>query len=818
MTSFTNFLNKLYTVFIFALFLLAGCATMKSTAAVGTSERGHFKIAVFPVENKSAVRAPLDEIRESMLRALKKQGFDILSNDVVEQSMARHRVRYTGGLDALVARALHDEAGADAVLITSLEMYNEILPPRMSLFSRLVATGAKPEVLWSDSVGLAGDDAPGLLGLGLINDPHVLREKAVGLMMKSLAGYLTGGKAGLENGRKSFGPKIQFRSAAVGANLLENAVGFVDRTSLSADDRKGFVRVPVALMSPSGAPVTVEYTVGGGSAEAGKEYELKEKSLTFAPGEMIKTVDIEVKFNPVDKDDKTIDITLKSVKNAVLGSDTVHTLTILNTVPKPTVTFVSASQQVRENSGRALITAELSAVSGKDVIVPFTVSGTAKSPGNYTITPSPVVIKAGTKSAAIEVHAVDNGINEDDKTVVVTMSVLGHAAQGKLTQSTVTIVDADPPPVAAFTQKESHGEDRESPARIEVRLSAVSGKTVTVEYGATGGTAAAGGDYAPGSGLLTFLPGEQAKTIELAIKNSGIYDGNKTVVLGLVRANNAALGNDATHTYTIVNTAFIPTAAFTASTQRLKRSAGTVHITVQLSARSGRDVKVPFSVSGTALQGKDYVITQSPVVIPAGSPSAVITLTLKEGPPVDADQTIDVKMEKPEGAFVGSPNHYRLVIAKDVHPTIAVLPFFNSSTKKDAGDILMLQFVKELGRMSEFSVLEPGIVREQFLKMRVIMYEGISSSDIDLITNNIYADLILTGKVFDYKDAEAWAKPKVNFSVMLISRSSKKIVWASDSVNSGDDALIVFNWGEVNTANAMVSEMVQVVLKSMLAW
>lgn len=131
----------------------------------------------------------------------------------------------------------------------------------------------------------------------------------------------------------------------------------------------------------------------------------------------------------------------------------------------------------------------------------------------------------------------------------------------------------------------------------------------------------------------------------------------------------------------------------------------------------------------------------------------------------------------------------------------------------------MLQFVKELRKLTDFTVIEPGMVREQLLNMRVIMYEGISSSDIDLITDSVNADLIVTGKVFDYKDFEAsWGKPRVNFTVMLISKTSKRVIWSSSSVNSGDDSLILFSWGEVNTANAMVSEMIEAVRKTMLSW
>jgi TolB-like protein len=289
--------------------------------------------------------------------------------------------------------------------------------------------------------------------------------------------------------------------------------------------------------------------------------------------------------------------------------------------------------------------------------------------------------------------------------------------------------------------------------------------------------------------------------------------------VSLKGAKNAVLGSGAKHTYTIMNTTPAPAVAFTASEQRFKKNVGTVVITLTLSARSGRDVAVPFVIGGTAVQGRDFSITPGPVVIKAGTQQAAITVTLKEGPPLEADQTIEVKLTKPDNALLVTPNTYRLVLVKDAPPTIAVLPFFNTSGNKHAGEILMLQFVKELKKLTDFVVIEPGIVRQQMLNMRVVMYEGLSSSDIDLIANHINADLILTGKVADYKDYEStWGKPRVNFSAMLIARATKKIVWASQSENRGDDAITLFDWGLVTTANAMVSEMVQVVRKTLFTW
>ena len=152
---------------------------------------GQFSIAVFPIDNLTGTRAPLREIRESLINLLRTRGLDVLEDETLEKFMARNRVRYTGGIDDATAQAFGKETSTKGVLITSLELYNsEANPPKMALISRLVSTGDNPTILWTDGVGLAGDDSPGILGIGLIEDPKILLEKALEFVSDSLAGSL----------------------------------------------------------------------------------------------------------------------------------------------------------------------------------------------------------------------------------------------------------------------------------------------------------------------------------------------------------------------------------------------------------------------------------------------------------------------------------------------------------------------------------------------------------------------------------------------------------------------------------------------------
>ena len=171
-------------------------------------------VAILPLTNLSSTPAPIEEIRQLLLSSFSKQGLDILPAETLERFIVKHRIRYVGGIDEITARNFRYETGADAVLITSVELYSDIPPPKIALTCRLVSTGNNPRILWMDSVGLAGDDSIGLLQLALIEDPSELLEKAVLQLSTSLGKYLAGYSYWTDRERDiiKFWPKTFYRS------------------------------------------------------------------------------------------------------------------------------------------------------------------------------------------------------------------------------------------------------------------------------------------------------------------------------------------------------------------------------------------------------------------------------------------------------------------------------------------------------------------------------------------------------------------------------------------------------------------------------
>ncbi len=139
----------------------------------------------------------------------------------------------------------------------------------------------------------------------------------------------------------------------------------------------------------------------------------------------------------------------------------------------------------------------------------------------------------GQTGRTIELDIVDDGLNEDDETIIVELAgptgpglVLGAAKR-----HTYTIVD--PRATLGFVNPSSRGREGDDPALVEVRLSRPLTETVTVDYAVTGGSAVNGTDYRFSAGTLTFAPGEVTGSISIEIVDDTEREDPETVEITL---------------------------------------------------------------------------------------------------------------------------------------------------------------------------------------------------------------------------------------------------------------------------------------------
>jgi hypothetical protein len=199
------------------LMLEGGAASAAETAATDAEAAPGarpLRIVLMPIENLAGRPVPSRELLLAVEQALHDK-FELVVGDVLEKFLSRHRLRWTGGLDAASALAAREELGADAVLVTTVTAWRPGPPPAIGLTMRLVDTGDDPAIVWMDTAARAGDDAPGLLRLGVIDDLKVLQDQLITRLVASLDAAATG--RGHRAGQACSGglwhqPKIRFRS------------------------------------------------------------------------------------------------------------------------------------------------------------------------------------------------------------------------------------------------------------------------------------------------------------------------------------------------------------------------------------------------------------------------------------------------------------------------------------------------------------------------------------------------------------------------------------------------------------------------------
>ncbi len=86
----------------------------------------------------------------------------------------------------------------------------------------------------------------------------------------------------------------------------------------------------VSLSSASSSTVSVKYVTADGSASAGTDYTSTSGTLSFAPGETGKVINVPILGDTNVEDNETFTLTLNNASNAVLGSPASATATIVN--------------------------------------------------------------------------------------------------------------------------------------------------------------------------------------------------------------------------------------------------------------------------------------------------------------------------------------------------------------------------------------------------------------------------------------------------------------------------------------------------------
>jgi len=166
-------------------------------------------------------------------------------------------------------------------------------------------------------------------------------------------------------------------------------------------------------------------------------------TLEFAPGETSKSISIGIIDDGLDEEDETIIVQLSNPAgpNVVLGEPNQHVYTIED--PRPAVGFEKDSSSGREDVSPVNVTVNLSFAATNTVTVDYAVTGGTATGGgvDYTLDAGTLTFNAGETTKTISIAIVNDGVDEQNETIVVELSNPSNAKLGDLTEFTYTIID-----------------------------------------------------------------------------------------------------------------------------------------------------------------------------------------------------------------------------------------------------------------------------------------------------------------------------------------------------------------------------------------
>ncbi len=508
---------------------------------------------------------------------------------------------------------------------------------------------------------------------------------------------LTGKIALLDaGGACSFTAKVKrAQTAGAVAVLIANDADGSNLTSLGGSD--GTITIPSARITLSDGAFLKDNIAGltatlkldearrRGTDDAGRPFSYTPS--TFSPGSSVSHWDTMTSPNTL----------MEPALNGDLGYDVDLTLgafrdlgwSTASTTPTPTLS-VNDVAVTEGNSGtsNAVFTVSLSAPSANAVTVQYaTAPGTATTPADYTsLALTTLTFAPGETSKPVTVKVKGDTKDEDNETYSLNLSNPTNADLAD-NQGVGTINDNDPLPALSIANVTAAEGSATKMLTLTVKLTPISGRTVTVNYATANGTATTGNnDYVATSGTLTFTPGQTSKTFKVTVTGDHDFEPTESFSVVLSGASNATAPAPATVTLTNDDDEPVPVSASINNVTLAEGSttATTSFVfTVTLSAAPTATVTLQYATAdGTALTPADYTTKAATLTFNAGQTSKTITVPVKGDKAQEANETFFVNLSAPVGMTISDPQGLG-TIQNDDSPAISIAD--KSVTEGNAG-------------------------------------------------------------------------------------------------------------------------------------
>ena len=364
--------------------------------------------------------------------------------------------------------------------------------------------------------------------------------------------------------------------------------------------------VRVQLSADPERRVSIPLTATPGNGATTGDYSGVPDSTVFLSGQTTTDIVVTAIDDNLNDNDETLTLTIGTPPERVnVGSPATTVVRLADNDDPPVTISIGAAEYTAEEGGQvASISLRLSADPERQVIIPLDVTpGNGATQADYRV-PSMVTFSSGDTIRTVELHAVDDDVDDDGETVALGFGTLPAMVNaGDLTTATVTLTDNDERGVNVSPTSLSIAE--EDTGRYTVTIGSAPTAAVTIVVTGMENT-----DVSVDRTRLTFTARNWEVPQEVEVRSRDDADA----IADQVTLRHTISGGDYTalEAPSVVITVLedeLP--AITVADQKAPEGALAIVFAVVMDMPSSEEVTVKYATSnGTAVAGADYTTTQ----------------------------------------------------------------------------------------------------------------------------------------------------------------------------------------------------------------
>ena len=435
-----------------------------------------------------------------------------------------------------------------------------------------------------------------------------------------------------------------------------------------------------ALDRPTSQPVRFTYDLTSGSARVGQDFASQPGTIVFTPGEVRKTIDVEILSDEIDEQDEVLVLVISDVRNATAAHLTTP-ITVIDANQRPSFIVAPAVGVENSETGGLEFTLELSHPSATRLALQYEAfSDTALAGQDFVPAAGQILLEPGQLSASIRVDLINDDLFEGDETFVLTIAYADDI--GSAQDLPATIQDDEQVPTLLADQV-IIGENQQM-ATVFLQLDRPANFPLAFAFETADGTATAGEDYRPARGRIQFAPGMTAQTLLIDLIDDQVHESLETFTL--VISSELPDLEAAELIVDIVDNDPEPLLTFESLTLTEDGPDGAVDFVIRVDAPSALPIRLSFdTVFDGEATAQDVIPLRGDLEIPPGVQEVALPISVRQDNLAEGEETFSLVFSSVENARLTN-TRAQIRLVELIAPTLS----FNTPETVEGQDLIFI--------------------------------------------------------------------------------------------------------------------------------